>query len=146
MHELSIADALVGIASRHAAGRRVKVVEVKVGHLRQVVPSALEFAFELVAEGTPVAGARLELEEVPARGRCRDCGAERTMNGFPLVCGGCGSFDVEVIAGEELLVDALELEEDEKEDSASMPDLLREAKDSASMPNLPELTTIGGRR
>jgi hydrogenase nickel incorporation protein HypA/HybF len=114
MHELSIAEALVGIASRHAEGRRITAVEVKVGHLRQVVPSALEFAFELVAEGTEVEGARLELEVVPARGRCRACGAESVLDGFPLACGPCGGFDVEVIAGEELLVDALELEEQEE--------------------------------
>jgi len=133
MHELSIAEALVAIAARHAAGRRVTVVEVKVGHLRQVVPSALEFAFELVAEGSPVEGARLELKGIPAQGRCRDCSAESTMDGFPLVCGRCGSFDVEVIAGEELLVDALQLK-DEEDDSG-----LR-AESSG------QLTTIGGGR
>jgi len=139
MHELSIADALVGIASRHAAGRRVTVVEVKVGHLRQVVPSALEFAFELVAEGTLVEGARLELEQVAAQGRCRDCAGVSTMDGFPLACGGCGSLDVEVIAGEELLVDALELEDEEAMPGEEVPE------GSASMPDL-SLTTIGGVR
>ena len=51
MHELSIADAVVRIASRHAGGRRVAKVEVQVGHLRQVVPDALTFAFELVGAG-----------------------------------------------------------------------------------------------
>ena len=42
MHELSIAEALVAITARHAGDRRVHRVEVKVGHLRQVVPAALE--------------------------------------------------------------------------------------------------------
>ena len=41
MHELSIAEAIVRIADTHAAGRRVMCVEVEIGHLRQVVPSAL---------------------------------------------------------------------------------------------------------
>ena len=41
MHELSIAESVMRIATAHAAGRRVHAVEVKVGHLRQVVPSAL---------------------------------------------------------------------------------------------------------
>ncbi len=41
MHELSIAEAIVDVATRHAAGRRVVRVEVKVGHLRQVVPDSL---------------------------------------------------------------------------------------------------------
>ncbi|MGI8522647.1 MAG: hydrogenase maturation nickel metallochaperone HypA [Nocardioides sp.] len=146
MHELSIADALVDIASRHAAGRRVTAVEVKVGHLRQVVPSALEFAFQLVAEGTVVEGAELKLEEVPAQGRCRDCGSESVMKGFPLACGQCQGLNMQVTAGEELLVDALELDEDKAEDSAFGPDLPGDARDSATEPDLPELTTIGGRR
>ncbi len=111
MHELSIADALVSIAVAHAGGRRVLEVEVRVGHLRQVVPSALEFAFELTAQGTSVEGAELVLEEVPAAGVCRGCGAESVLASFPLTCAQCGGLDVEVIRGEELLVDSLELEE-----------------------------------
>jgi hydrogenase nickel incorporation protein HypA/HybF len=111
MHELSIADAVVQIAARHAAGRKVTRVELRVGHLRQVVPPALEFAFELVAEGTVVEGAELVMEEVPATVRCRACGAESTLAGFPAHCGPCGSLDVDVTGGDELLVDSLELEE-----------------------------------
>ncbi|MDQ3863579.1 MAG: hydrogenase maturation nickel metallochaperone HypA [Actinomycetota bacterium] len=111
MHELSIAESVVQIASRHANGRRVTKVRIKVGHLRQVVPSALAFGFELVAEGTPVEGAELEMEQVPAAGRCRECGVESQLMNFPLQCGACGSFDLEVVRGEELLVESLELEE-----------------------------------
>jgi hydrogenase nickel incorporation protein HypA/HybF len=112
MHELSIADAVVTIASRHAAGRRVTRVELRVGHLRQVVPEALSFAFELVAQGTEVEGAELVMEEVPATVRCRDCGAETVLEAFPAHCRACGALDVEVTGGDELLVDSLELETD----------------------------------
>lgn len=111
MHELSVAEAIVAIVSRHARGRRVYRVELKVGHLRQVVPGALEFAFALLTDGTALAEAELVIEDVPARGRCHACGAETTMKDFPLCCAACGGVDVEVVAGEELEVDALELEE-----------------------------------
>jgi hydrogenase nickel incorporation protein HypA/HybF len=111
LHELSIAESVVRIASHRANGRRVTKVHMKVGHLRQVVPSALAFSFELVAEGTPVAGAELEMEEVPATGMCRECGAESQLRNFPLQCQKCGSLDLEVLEGEELLVEFLELEE-----------------------------------
>jgi hydrogenase nickel incorporation protein HypA/HybF len=110
MHELSIADAVVEIALRHAAGRRVRQVELRIGHLRQAVPSALEFAFELLAQGTALEGAALLIEEVPACVRCRICGSETEVLSFPMSCGRCGAMDVEVVAGEELLVDTLELE------------------------------------
>ncbi len=111
MHELSIADALVRTALAHARGRPLVRVGVRVGHLRQVVPSALEFAFRLLADGTPADGAELELETVPARLRCRDCGVESTAVQFPLCCDACGTLRVDVIAGEELRVEWIELEE-----------------------------------
>jgi hydrogenase nickel incorporation protein HypA/HybF len=112
VHELSIAESVVRIASEHAAGRPVARVELKVGHLRQVVPDALAFAFRLVAEGTAVEGAELVMEEVPPAGRCRRCGTESELDGFPLRCPACQGLDLELLRGEELLVDALELEED----------------------------------
>jgi hydrogenase nickel incorporation protein HypA/HybF len=113
MHELSIADAVVQIVSRHANGRRVTRVELKVGHLRQVVPDALDFAWELLTEGTPLDGAELAIEEVPAGVRCEACGGESVLAGFPAICGACGSASVHVTGGDELLVDSLELEEAE---------------------------------
>ena len=113
MHELSIAQAVVDIAVHHADGRPVTVVELKVGHLRQVVPSALQFAFELLAEGTSLEGAELRMESVAATGDCRTCGAQTSLPDFPLCCRHCGGFDVEVTSGEELLVDSLELAEEE---------------------------------
>jgi hydrogenase nickel incorporation protein HypA/HybF len=50
---------------------------------------------------------------VPAAGRCRTCATEGLLPAFPLHCEACGGLDVEVIRGEELLVDSLELEEEE---------------------------------
>ena len=111
MHELAIAQSVVSIADRHADGRRVASVQLKVGHLRQVVPSALSFAFELIAEGTALEGAKLEIDVVPAAGTCRTCGADTILPDFPLCCATCGGCDIEVTGGEELLVDSLELEE-----------------------------------
>jgi hydrogenase nickel incorporation protein HypA/HybF len=112
MHEFSIAEAIVDVATRHAAGRRVVGVEVKVGHLRQVVPDSLHFAFGLVTQGTALDGAELAIAHVPAGGRCRDCGAESVLEDFPLCCARCGGLNVEVFAGEELLIVALELQEE----------------------------------
>ena len=81
------------------------------GDCTQVVPSALDLAFELVAAGTPVEGARLEIEPVPCEARCRACRTESRLTAFPFRCGACGGLDYEVTKGEELFVEALELEE-----------------------------------
>ena len=111
MQELAIADSVVRIACSHAGDRKVTRVTVKVGHLRQVVPSALRFAFELVAQGTAVQAAELDIEEIAAAGRCRDCGSTTVLASFPLQCAACGGLDLDLIAGEELLVESLEVDE-----------------------------------
>lgn len=50
-------------------------------------------------------------EVVPAAGACRECGQESELAGLPLACPACGSLDLELLRGEELLVDSLELED-----------------------------------
>ncbi len=115
MHELAIADAIVQVASRHAAGRRVVAVDVRVGHLRQVVADSLLFGFELTVQGTALEGAQLNIEAVPAAGACRACGAYGPLGGFPLSCARCGALDVDVLEGEELEVETVEVETSEME-------------------------------
>jgi len=114
MHELSIADGVLGVVLVHAGERRVTRVEMRVGHLRQVVPSALAFAWELVTQGTAAEGAELVLEHVPAAVRCRECGAQSEQDAFPLACAECGSLAVDLVRGEELLVDSLDVDSREE--------------------------------
>ena len=115
MHELAIAEAVVRIAVEHARGARVRAVELEVGHLRQVVPPALEFAFGLASAGTPADGAELRIRQIPVTARCRTCGAESEQSELPFACRRCGERDVAILGGEELTVQALEIEEETAE-------------------------------
>jgi hydrogenase nickel incorporation protein HypA/HybF len=108
VHELSIAGAVVDTALKHAAGRRVKVVTVRAGALRQVVPDSLEFYFGFVTRDTGCEGAQLELIEVPARLRC--CGEEWQVDFPDFRCAECGGA-AEIVAGDELEVESIEVEE-----------------------------------
>jgi hydrogenase nickel incorporation protein HypA/HybF len=108
VHELALAGAVIGTVERHAGGRRVTAVYLKVGHLRQVVPDSLAFYFEHVARGTVCEGARLEQELVPAALRC-DCGHEWTLDDPVFRCPACGGAGAEVVAGEEFLVESIDV-------------------------------------
>ena len=112
MHELSIGSAVVDTAVRHAAGRRVRAVHVRVGQLRQVIPDSLTFYFELVSNETVCEGARLELELVPAVLRCGPCAREWSIDVPAFRCPTCGGADIRVLAGNELEVESIEVEED----------------------------------
>ena len=81
---------------------------VPVGKVSGVLPDALRFCFDLVAEGTTLAGARLEITEPNGRARCRACGAEFDVDDLLARCG-CGSVDLELTAGQEFLVRAVEV-------------------------------------
>jgi hydrogenase nickel incorporation protein HypA/HybF len=126
VHELSISTAIVNTAERHAGGRNVTVVDVRVGSMRQVVPDSLRFYFEIVARDTVCAGARLELERIAALLRCADCGREWDPAPPPLAtheplagpglppvpsfrCPDCRTVG-EVLAGDELEVESIEVE------------------------------------
>ena len=109
MHEMALAEWIVGVVFDAAAGQEVRRVRLQVGKLLMVVPDSLLFSFELLTDGTPAAGAALEIEDVLARWRCRPCGAESRTDLPPFQCQHCGAPDLEVVAGDELIVDAVEL-------------------------------------
>ena len=112
MHELSLSGAIVNTVVKHAAGRRVTVVSLRVGALRQVVPDTLDFYFGFVAQGTVCEGARLEQELIPARVRCRTCDREWEIDMPTFRCPGCGGA-AEVLSGEEFQVESIDVEEAE---------------------------------
>jgi hydrogenase nickel incorporation protein HypA/HybF len=113
MHELSIALSLVEQAAEEA-GRlgdvRVDALHLRLGPLSGVVKDALLFSFEIAAAGTPVEGARLEIEEVPLTVLCHQCGAERVL---PTIqhfrCPACDSPTPDVVRGRELEFVAMEV-------------------------------------
>jgi hydrogenase nickel incorporation protein HypA/HybF len=113
LHELSVASAVIDTATRHADGRRVTAVQLRVGHLRQVVPDSLAFYFEHVAVGTLCEGARLEQEVVPARLECTGCEHAWELGEAMFRCPRCGAADVRITAGNELCVESIEVTDEE---------------------------------
>ena len=112
MHELSLSGAIVNTVVKHAQGRPVRVVSLRVGALRQVVPDTLDFYFGFVANGTVCEGARLEQELVPAKLRCAACEREWEIELPVFMCPACGAGSrVEVAAGDEFEVESIEVEE-----------------------------------
>ncbi len=110
MHELSLCQAIAGVVRPYADGRRVDVVRVKIGALRQVVPESLSFCWALVRDYEEMPEAELELEFVTAEVRCRSCAQQSTITSqWCLLCPRCESADVEVLHGDEFLVTSLDV-------------------------------------
>jgi hydrogenase nickel incorporation protein HypA/HybF len=111
VHELSIAENLVQIVREEMAKAgltKLNSVHVKVGEFTHLVPDALSFCFEIVIKDSPLEGARLDIEVVPTTGRCRACGQEFHVEGVLFVCPKCRAADVEVRAGREMSLEAID--------------------------------------
>lgn len=114
MHETGIAAEILDLAEREAARHgecSLVSVTVRVGYLSGVVAEALQFAFDALCAGTAAAGARLHVLRVPVLARCSVCRRESTpIDSLVLWCSACGA-PLDVIAGQELQVESLELRE-----------------------------------
>lgn len=113
MHELSLSQAVLETTLRHAAGRPVKSVQMRIGALRQVVPHSLEFYFGIVTRETLAEGAALEVEYLPARLRCRECGREWEPELPAFRCPSCAAAAVETLSGAEFEIESIVVEEEE---------------------------------
>ncbi len=109
MHELSITRNIVALAAERAEGRRVEAVRLAIGKLTGIDVGAIRFCFDLCTEGTPLAGARLEIDEIPGRGACPTCGEERELEAPLLRCPCAPGAMMKLVAGEELLLRSMEV-------------------------------------
>lgn len=110
MHEMSLVQSILDIvfeeAKRHQLGK-ITAVNLVVGRLTAVVPDQMKFAFELLTEDTPAAGASLNMEFVPARAACSQCGHEYEVHDSDFLCPQCRGAGL-VMSGRELQIASIE--------------------------------------
>lgn len=114
MHEFAIAQSLIGIIEQEVlpyTEAKVTRVRVLIGKLSGVIPDALKFAFEAISVGGIAEGASLEIEEVPLRIRCHQCGEVFPVADPFLTCSSCEGTDVEMVTGRELEIRSIEIED-----------------------------------
>ena len=113
MHELSIAMSMIEMATEEAERRgsvQISALHLRLGQLSGVVKEALLFSYDLACEGTPLAGSRLVIEEVPVVVYCPACEAERALASIQyFCCPVCNTPTSEIVQGRELEIVAMEL-------------------------------------
>lgn len=114
MHELSISRSIVAVVAEAARGRRVLAVTLEVGKLSGVLSDAVAFCFPLAAQGTVVEGAELRILAIEGRARCTSCGSEFAIEALAAPCA-CGCRRLVRLAGEELNIKSMEVEEEVRE-------------------------------
>ncbi|MDQ1714666.1 MAG: hydrogenase nickel incorporation protein HypA/HybF [Frankiaceae bacterium] len=108
MHEMSYCEGVLDAVNRRARGRPVARVGVRIGAVHRVVADAFAQSFQLAAAGTPAEGAATVLVVVPVHGHCMDCRNEFDAADPSPACPACGSLDVAVSGGDEVILEWIE--------------------------------------
>ena len=133
MHEASYALAIIDSVVNYlkemgAENVKVTKVIVKVGELSLIDEISLKNAFEAYSLGSPLEGAELVVKVIPSRFKCKRCGREWSFReAFPqlkekipvihlyphlvsemLRCPDCGSSEVEILQGDEFVIEGIE--------------------------------------
>jgi hydrogenase nickel insertion protein HypA len=111
MHEYSIVQALVDRVDAEARARKATAVHrlsVRIGELSGVDVDLLTTAYETFRERTICERAELDLQFVPARWECPNCG-DLIRRGEVLTCPSC-AVPARLVQGDEILLDRIEME------------------------------------
>jgi hydrogenase nickel incorporation protein HypA/HybF len=108
MHELGLCTAIVDAVERRVGDRPVAKVTIRVGRLHHVHPEAFDQSFAVAAAGTIAEDATAELVLLPVSAHCMGCGATWECDDIPLSCRICEGVDVELIGGDELVLESIE--------------------------------------
>ncbi len=114
MHELSVTESIVEIATRHArqAGAgRVLAINLVIGDLSSIVDDSVQFYFDFLSEGTATEGARLVFNRLGVELRCQACGHRWSPRDADWRCPQCGASRAQVLQGREFYVESIEVED-----------------------------------
>ena len=112
MHEMSLCEGVLQVIQDHAERHgfsRVETVWLEIGGLSGVEVESMRFCFDAVTRGSLADGARLEIIEVPGRAWCLKCAKEVQVEKRFDACPDCGSYQLQVIGGEEMRIKELEV-------------------------------------
>ena len=113
MHELAVTESLLKTASEYAEknnAQKVTALNLLIGDLSGIVDDSVQFYWDMISEETICSAAKLNIERQPARFQCQSCQHEFNLDGMLSPCPKCQSIDIKVIAGDEFMLQSIEIE------------------------------------
>lgn len=110
---MAVTESILRITLDHAKraeARSVSVITIKLGQLSSLVDDSIRFYWDLIAKDTIAEKAELRFERVPARVVCLDCAEEFALPKDDYSCPKCRSERFRITAGNEMVVESIEIE------------------------------------
>lgn len=113
MHEMSLCESILQIIEDEAQRQgfhKVLRVRLEIGRLSGAEIPAMRFGFDAVTRGSLAEGAELEIIDLPGRAWCLPCAREVEVQQRFDACPVCGSFQLQVVGGDQMQIKDLEVE------------------------------------
>jgi len=113
MHEFSIVSHLLTVVESEVHKRdasKVRAINLVLGERSGIVDDSLKFYFEMLAAGTLVEGAQINVRRTPMRFHCDACGSDYIPSVADFCCTTCGAMGRVVDDGSRMLIESIELE------------------------------------
>lgn len=114
MHELSIAQNILDVVKQNVPEDeldKVRSIKLRIGEFAGIVVDSLEFCFEAVTADTSLEKAKLHIDNVSVKGKCKTCKKSFDIKENMFKCPYCESLNVEMSSGAELQIVEFELED-----------------------------------
>ena len=113
MHELTITQSMCDLVleqAKKAGAKKVGKINLVIGGMTGVVGDCVQFYFDFISKETLAEGAVLSFAMVPPKARCRGCDKLFELKEFDWTCPYCQGNNMEIVAGQELFVESIEVE------------------------------------
>ena len=109
MHEFSLCQNIVSIVTTNAKNNlpKIKKIVIKVGDLASVDLESLCFWFPIATKNTLINNAILSVKHEQGKALCNQCDNKYSLNQLYQACPNCGSYDKQITAGQEFLVESI---------------------------------------
>ena len=113
MHETMVAQSMFDIILEQANKYNATAVSATIscGQFNPINDDTLNFAFEVLAKGTPCEGMKLEVKHIPLKAICKNCKHEFEFDIFKAMCPECDNCEFDFAEDAELLLENIELKD-----------------------------------
>jgi len=113
MHELSVTENILDISLRYARennAKKINDIYLVIGDLSTIVDDSVQFYWNIISDNTIAKDACLHFKRIPAKLRCQECTTEYLLSESEFSCPHCNSHNVQIIAGDEFYLEAIDID------------------------------------
>ncbi len=94
------------------ANQHVRSLQLVLGEIAELDPVSIQKHWEELSQGTPAERAKLHFRFIKAEVQCMACFQKYHPQDGKIHCPYCGSFGAKILAGEELYLESIELDDE----------------------------------